>query len=587
MLRITALLLALALSSALAQRFEWRDVVQRIDIQANGEVIVSDERTLWTDDDFGEAFICVRLESTQRITLLDGSGAISPGPPATAFTQPCEGGTELVVRQEVRVAERRVRFVYRLEGSIDAYSDVVQWYWIILEQDRPPVSGYRLMVNAPGSMAAPFDAYVHRFGNPELPTVTLSNDRSSLTVSFNRVPSGDGVEIRYLMDPVLFTVRGTEPGFERLLREEAEIAGLMERQRQLAVLRGNPAWAVIALVVLGYLALGIWRDYRRFGREPQVETLHYHFEPPSDLPPAAVTALSSQHFSSSSMGAAFHATIMDLARRGYGRFTSQGRRFEMELNLEKSDEPLLPFEREVLGYLKSAAQGNRRGDPAKLEFNELRRYSERHAGSFMSRWAKKPRDWVEQRLGGPLTSPESRHAAAIWVFKALLGLAVCGLGVWLTLDVARVAFIAAAALCLLLAIVAGLALPAWRQEIVPEIYGWQGFKRTLSDFSVMKDAPDDFFMLWDRYYCYAAALGVAQQFLRNIARAAPLRGMDEPTLTSRAVWMGGLSSGNFSSLSSSITSLSSALSAASASASSGGSSSGGGGGGGGGRSGGR
>jgi len=270
MFRTTVLVLALLLPGALAQRFEWRDIVQRVDIQANGDVIVSDERTLWTEGDFGEAFICVRLKPTQRITLLDGSGAVSPGPPATAFTQSCEGGTELVVRQEARVAERRVRFVYRLEGSIDAYSDVVQWYWIILEQDRPPVIGYRLEVDAPGAMAAPFDAYVHRFGNPELPTVTLTSDRSSLMVSFNRVPSGDGVEIRYLMDPALFTVRGTEPGFERLLRDEARIAGLIERQRQLAVLRGNPAWAVMALVVLGYLALGIRRDYRR-ARAPSRE----------------------------------------------------------------------------------------------------------------------------------------------------------------------------------------------------------------------------------------------------------------------------------------------------------------------------
>lgn len=588
MLRIIALVVALLLSGALAQRFEWRDVVQRVDIQASGDVIVTDERTLWTDGDFGEAFICIALKPSQRITLLEGSGAVSPGPPARAFTQSCEGGTELVVRNETRVQERRVRFVYRLEGSIEAYSDVVQWYWIILEQDHPPVIGYRLEVNAPGPMSAPFDAYVHRFNNPELPSVTLSADRSRLTVNFNRIPRGDGVEIRYLMDPALFTVRGTVPGFERLLREEAEIAGIMQRNRELAALRANPAWALLALLVLGYLALGIWRDYRRVGREPQIQTLHYHFEPPSDLPPAAVTALVQQHFSTSSMGAAFHATIMDLARRGYGRFASQGRKFEMELDLSKSEEPLLPFERDVLRYLKSAAQSNRRGDPAKLEFGELRRYSQNNAGRFMQSWAKKPRVWVEGHFGGPLTSEESRRAANSWTLRVLGGLAVCGLGIWLTLEPARIAFIVAAVLCIVLMIVAGLALPAWRKEIAPEIYGWQGFKRALADFSIMKDAPDDFFRLWDRYYCYAAALGVAQQFLRNLARAAPLRGIDERTLASRASWMSGsLSGSDFSSLSRSIASLSSALNAASASASSGGSSSGGGGGGGGGRSGGR
>lgn len=103
-------------SFASAQDFTWQDVVQRVAVEPDGSVVVYDERTLTTDEDFGDAFICLNLGAGQTVTLLEG-GARSPGPDATALQQPCEdgsGGTELVVRQAARVAERRVFFRYRL-----------------------------------------------------------------------------------------------------------------------------------------------------------------------------------------------------------------------------------------------------------------------------------------------------------------------------------------------------------------------------------------------------------------------------------------------------------------------------------------
>lgn len=602
MRRLCLALVALALWGGALARFEWRDVVQQVEIQANGDVLVTDERTLWTDEDFGEAFICVRLAPGQTLTLLEGSSL--SGFEASGYQQACESGArgqEVVVEHEQRIREGRVRFVYRLENTLEAYSDVVQWYWQILEQDHPPVVGYRLTVRAPGPMSVPYDAYVHRFANPEEPLVTLSEDRSTLQVGFQRIPDGAGVEIRYLMDPALFSLRGAGPGFEALLRDEAEIVGLLERNRARDALLSHPAWGLLALAIVLALAYGVWGAYRRYGKEPNVgPTMRYPFEPPSDLPPAAVTQLASQR--SPNAQRAFHATIMDLARRGYGEFSGKDRKFEMVLELDKSADGLTPFEASVLSYLRGAAKSGPKAsgflglqarpqnafEKAHLEFDELKRYSQKNLSSFMQRFGEQVKRWTEARFGGPLTSKESRRAAARWFGLGLLGAATSFGLQWLTLGPAKAMFIAGAALCALLAIVAALALPAWRKELAPEIYGWQGFKRTLSDYTVMKDAPNDFFKLWDRYYVYAAALGVAQRFLKNLQRAAPLHDLDEASMVRQASWMGGSANlSSLSALSSSINSLSSALTSASASASSGGSSSGGGGGGGGGSSGGR
>ena len=79
---------------------------------------------------------------------------------------------------------------------------------------------------------------------------------------------------------------------------------------------------------------------------PTVQAMRYPFEPPADRPPAAVPYFATRFAGSASP--AFHATIMDLARRGYGVFDSKSGKFNMQL-LDKDDRELLPFERDVLG----------------------------------------------------------------------------------------------------------------------------------------------------------------------------------------------------------------------------------------------
>jgi hypothetical protein len=588
---LVTLLLALLAATAQAN-FEWRDVVQRVELQRDGGVIVVDERTLRaTSGDFREAFLCVLLAPGQRLTLLEETGAISPGPNATAVQRTCDGGAEVIVRGDARVRERRVRFAYRLDGTVTAYSDVVEWYWNILERERPPVVGYTLTVLAPGPMEAPFDAYVMRYANPELPRVTLASDRSSLEVAFSRVPSGDGVEIRWFMPPALFDLAGSgRPAFERLLRDQARVAGVQERERFLQAARGHVGWGLLPLVGLAWLGAGVMGAWRRSGREPRVEVMRYPFEPPRDLPPAIVTTLLAQSSPQSSASLAWFATIMDLARRGYLRFEGTGQRLVIHLEPERSGERLETYERSVLTYLQSAATGGRSGqrDPGSVTLAELTSYGRNHAPTFLRAFGRAIAAWGEGFYGGPYTTPESRASRDRWSVRGLLVAAACGFLLWALSDLAAVTAGIGLAVAVLLIIVAGTALPAWRPEVAQERAEWIAFRRTLTDYTRMRDAPPDFFELWDRYYVYAAALGVAERFLRTLRRVAPrVTGIDEASLARRGAWLGGASARDMAGVSRSVSQLSSALSRAGASASSGGSSSGGGRGGGGGRSGGR
>ena len=578
--------MALLLAAAHA-RFEWRDVVQEVSIAADGTVVVRDERTLWTpDEDFAEAFICVGHPSHVRLTLLEGSGAVSAPVPARAFQQPCTAGTEVVVRHDRRIRESRVRFVYRLDGTIDAYRDVVQWYWNLIQLDHPPIVGYRLTVTAPGPMAAPYDAYVMRYANPEEPRVALSGDRRVLTVAFDRIPRGDGVEVRFLMDPALFEVRGSAMALEELLRDQTRIAGVQERERLFRAVRGSPGWGLLPLAWLAWLGAGILGAWRRVGREPATDGMKYPFEPPRDLPPAAVTAMQSQNFGGgSTMGPGWFATIMDLARRGLIRFEGEGRKLRILLQPSADTSGLESFEAQVLDYLTRAARARRRAaNPDELPLADLEAYGRSHAQSFLQRWGPLVRKWVEGFMGGPLTTQESRTETNRWTLRALFALAAGVVLAIATVDAARVIAIVAAVAAVVLLIAASAALPAWRPEVGREVAAWQGFRRTLSDYSRMKDAPPDFFMLWDKYYVYAAALGVAERFLKTLQRVAPTKGIDQAQMARQGAWLGASNMSNLAGISRAAQSLSSSLAKAGASASSGGSSSGGGGGGGGGGS---
>lgn len=581
-LRLIPLLVALQLGlSALAQaEFEWIDVEQHVRIEPQGGVRIDDSRTLRAlEGDFGEAFICIEHAPSVTLELLPGSGVVRAPRSGEAFAQPCPQGTEVVVRFSERITEARVRWIYQVDGSLEAYSDVVQWYWNLLQLDRPPIRGYRLSVRAPGPMAAPYDAFVMRYSNPEEPRVALSEDRSELRVAFDAIPSGSGVEVRYLMEPQLFTLAGGEPGLQRLLADQLALIEREEAARARREVLAHPLWGLLPLLALTLLAVGVLRAYLAVGREPRSEVMRYPFEPPADLPPAAVTALLQQTFYPSTMGPALLATIMELARRGALRFRGSGRDLALVLEPNPDLTPFASFEREVHAYLlRALASEGRSGHPNELTLRTLERYAQRHAQLFLSGWGPHVRKWIEGFMGGPLTTAESRAASRRWMLRSALVAALALLAAFVTAGAAQASMIAAAVVAGVLLFVASLALPAWRPEVAVQVARWGAFRRTLSTHTQMRNAPEDFFQLWDRYYVYAAALGVAERYLRTLERVVRDRGLDQRHLAAKAGWLSAQPLSDLRGVNQSLGSIMSALARSGASASSGGSSSGGGGG---------
>src|SRR5690606_40051601 len=64
----------------------------------------------------------------------------------------------------------------------------------------------------------------------------------------------------------------------------------------------------------------------------------------------------------------------------------------IELDREKPITPLLPFENDVLNYLKAAA---RPGAANRLSSFELKSYSQRNGATFVTKWGQSVRKWLE------------------------------------------------------------------------------------------------------------------------------------------------------------------------------------------------
>ena len=206
-------------SVAWAQVPQWSNFEQSVEIRADGSVVIEDVRTVDATAAAGEAFLCVEHGSDVGFSMLSDTGSIDPGGGARTVTQTCRSGapgTEIVITPEDPVEEWRVKFHYRLDGSLQVHEDVVHWYWTLYGRDEPsafPPSS--ITVTTPPLYSR--DVFLYRYATNE--PLAIEPAGTSFVLEPGYVSSGDGIVIRMLMDPDGFTVKGTGRARDQYLDE--------------------------------------------------------------------------------------------------------------------------------------------------------------------------------------------------------------------------------------------------------------------------------------------------------------------------------------------------------------------------------
>jgi uncharacterized membrane protein len=500
----------------------------------------------------GETIGGIAVVENRRAYVPGASTALEPGgPPGTFGIERRGNGVRIVWRFQAADESRTFSLRYGIRGLAVAYDDVVDVNLKVWGDEwEQPLDQLTAMMTGPAKVVRVWGHPVWVRGD-----VTLAGNRSLLRAI--DIPSRQFVELRALYPrdafPSTAGMRVIEgDGLAKIVAEVQADADAYERDHERIQDALDRPWqtglALLALATLpAFLLAGF--VFWRFGREARTGyDREYEQEPPTDTEPALVPILLRQGGHPGSFE--FTATLFDLVRRGvYGsapttteRSVWGGLRTELvnDLELSPGDEklPLTPWERDVADVVDSVLDGGAErlsGFREEIE-NERQAMSSRFTAFKAS---------VEGEAGN------RRWFVSQGAIPLVVGLfAFAGLGAllsYLAINGWRSVYprwsdvvLLALAICAFLnaAMLAGALTQRklWRRrtrEAEVEAERWEAFRRYLTDFPRLSEAPPTSLALWERFLVYGIAFGIADRVLQ----AAHLYMPEELAQASSVYWI--------------------------------------------------
>jgi len=512
-------------------------------VQRDGSLVVDESITFSFLGSFSGAFREIPLregESLDEAAVFESGRAYRPGAsaelgsegaPGTFGTTRTDAGVRIVWHYKTSSEERTFRVHYRLRGLATAYDDVADVNLKVWGDEWKQRLG---QLTATLVAPAPVErAWGHPVGIRG--DVTLDDERVELRAL--DVPAGRFVELRALIPRDAFTsITGMKVrsglALERIAREEREDAAAYERDRaRLDEALANPLNELIVLLLLSLLpALAVvtavwwfWGRERRSSYDRE-----YEQEPPTGTEPALVPSLLSQGGTPGSLE--FTATLFDLIRRGRYRaepVTTErsvwaGLRTEqvedLELSVGDLESPVASFEDPVASVIDPlVAEGPERLSRFRERIEDDRTANSERFSSFKSS--------VGTRVGEWFTNGGLKLLVAGLVLFVALGVLLLGLGIsrletfaprWG--DVLLIAFGACSIVNAVVLLLALLNRRLWRRrkpQAQQEAERWEAFRRYLTDFPRLQEAPPASLALWERFLVYGIAFGIAERVLQG------------------------------------------------------------------------
>ena len=441
-------------------------------------------------------------------------------------------GIRIVWHYSATNEQRTFEISYRLKGLTVAYDDVVDVNLRLWGDEWEQRLGkLTATVTAQGPITR---AWGHPVSVPG--DVTIDGERALFRAL--DVPPDTWVEGRvlfpraYLPNPDDAVVREGN-ALARIVAEEVGAANDYEQDRE----RIDEAVDHLprTLLLLGLLGLipalaFVYFVYRRYGRELDVGyDREYEQEPPTDLEPALVPSLVAQRTRVGSNE--FTATLFDLIRRG--RYKAEGVTTERsvwgglrheeiaDLELSQGKElDLTPYEAEVANVVDDVlSDGPERLSRFRDRIEDDRTSNAQRFKDFKEAVGKEvgSRNWFTNAglipligavvvfgvLGWILFAMGQRRWSSVaptWDSVLLLSLGVCS-------------FVNAG-----VSGASAFSIRLWRRrrpDAQVDAQRWDAFRRYLTDFPRLAEAPPVSLELWERYLVYGIAFGIAERVLQG------------------------------------------------------------------------
>jgi hypothetical protein len=457
------------------------------------------------------------------------------------------------------------RLDYVLEGAVKRYQDLAEFSWRALEASNTEDASFTLEVYSPQPAPDVFKARVVQTEGKWAWAQRTSHRRDRIAV-----PGG----LVSLREPLYVQVLASADAFPQTpLHTGVRPAGTprpvtyQKPPDWLADVNPRVFLAFGLILILLPFALGVAGRIAFSGEPNTGYTARYERGPPRAVPPVVVPAIlrpkarpaDSPRF----MFDGVLATLFDLVHRG--RVTMQevrdisGRHVHFTLRQPDRIGELDPLTQDVVRLLFREMTG---GDPTLTDADVTKYVGTNAAGlrAGLAVFAEKAVAWWQQELGvKSLVRPAVRHPF-VFSFSCLIvmitGLSMLGWGIVLPgafgpsrglLPYLLYVLLASPLFAPLLGpLLGGGALAAsllfvfrglyrWNRVAVIEHKRWHAFRRFLTDFSALKDAPVGLLPVWEEYYVYATALGVTQDFMSNFS-GLMIAGEIEARLAGKPAW---------------------------------------------------
>jgi len=606
-------ILSIEAISAKSYSYSYINIV--LNFEKNGSVFVYQERAYDFKGSFSWAYMDLKKEGSSDIDFIE--------------IRDLDTNTELPydIEEDDRQVKatwhynaynqvKRFLIVYEIKDVVKRYRDVSEFYWKVIEDDHESIRNFNAEANLPESSPDLFKLFVHTASGPGV--MEFSDNFKRVSVGMRDIPKNRFVEFRLLTSPSVFSdveMIG-ENRYEAILNEETLNLAQNTTVNFMSSVFFYPLFVLPLVIFFFYF-------YFKYGVEPKVEYEGiYEHEPPMKIPPMALANLVAGRLEGTQYQIrGFLATIFDLARRGYltikeeekkGLFIKKKeqrfiltRKGKEELSYSKPK--LLDFELYVLKFLFQVVPIEGIIDVKSniirsSKYPKIRIWADKInpevTSSDIVKWNRKRRtglSFIRALYERALSWFEKKH------FRIHTKLSMAKKNLFLTISIiylvlGSIILIIVQAFFIPLILIGGIILglllvlssiPILRRtpESALALKKWKAFKRFITDFSVMKDAPTTLIHIWDEYLIYAVVLGVAKELLKILKRLAE----EQNVAFAAAGWYYGagvsraptgvMSPESFSSM---VSNLSSTINALSSSTSVGGGFAGGGGGGGGG-----
>jgi len=357
---MSSCLLLILPTSVQAKDYVWTEVSLQVQVQAEGNLLVEETRSLRFEDNYHFAYLYIeknQIEGVDQVSVREANGTVYRRDAGTApgTYSVTDEGSRVTIRWNFDYTDSTHSWVigYRLvgaarRGAISFWQDYDQLYFKFIGADHEkPMEQARVALHLPAG-ATPEQLRVWGYGPTSGSGKVTIVDGTTVQLE-SPLDEGVGLEVRLLFPQGLVSL---PPGVSR--STQAILPQVQQEQQDLdSAARWRRFWLDVQYILAIAIALlvPIWMIYQWWtkGRELRMlPSTAMISGPPTGLRPAGVDALWRQ----ASTQKGIQATIFDLAHKGYLKMEQEGADFR--LTKLKEDQNLQPYESYLFNLLFGA-----------------------------------------------------------------------------------------------------------------------------------------------------------------------------------------------------------------------------------------